>query len=197
MGRPSKIRTNISRLRLLLGLNQVEFAQLLQRSPASVQSLEMGRLKLSRQLASEIARLTGVNQRWLIGNQLDEAPYDFTNKPWTPDTYRRLQAEIPEAALAKDDVVFRQRMLELAIQLCVARNLAGLRRLYRGMSSGTAAVETGRKFDQCIATLMLEHNLRPDTQMMEEIRFAEHESERKTQNALRVAKQQSPPPPID
>ena len=186
MARPSKVRTNIARLRIALSQNQTQFAVLLQRSPASVQSLELGRLKLSEQLASEIAARTGVSARWLIENRLDEEPYDLTGKPWTPANVERLKDEMPDH-VKHDDEVFRQRMQEVGTQLSVARNLAGIKRLYRAMQRGSQVVELGRRIDQFLATVMREHDLRPDVNMMEEIRYAEREADRKTQNVLRVA----------
>ena len=186
MARPSKMRTNIARLRLSLGQNQSQFAAFLRRSTASVQSLELGRLKLSGQLAAEIGSRTGVNSRWLIENQLEEEPYDLTGKPWSPANVERLKDEMPDH-VKSDDEVFRQRMQEVATQLSLARNLAGLKRLFRAMQRGSQVVELGRRIDQFLSALMREHDLRPDVNMMEEIRYAEREAERKTQNVLRVA----------
>ena len=193
MARPPTIRTNICRLRLALEMNQNGFAKLLGRSMAAVQSLEIGRLRLSPQLAGEIASRTGVNPRWLMDNDLTEEPYDMAGKPWAAGTYHRIQNEIPHH-LKQDDEVFRQRMLELGTQLAVARNLAGLRRLYRALNNGGEALEMGRKVDQFLSRLMAELNVKPDVNMMEEIRYAEHEAERKSQNVLRVMGVQTPPP---
>jgi transcriptional regulator with XRE-family HTH domain len=195
MARPPLVRTNISRLRLALQLNQGEFAKLLGRSVAAVQSLEIGRLRLADQLAGEIAGRTGINPRWLLDNQLDEEPYDMAGKPWTPDTFERLRNEIPHH-LKKDDNVFDQRMLELAVQLSQARNQASLKRLYRARKDATEALQLGRRIDQLLSLLMAEMDVKPDLNMMEEIRYAEHEAERKSQNVLRVMGVQAPPPAV-
>jgi hypothetical protein len=184
MARPSLVRTNIARLRLALSMNQEQFARFIQRSTACVQSLELARLRLSQQLASELAQRTGVNQRWLLDNRLDEPPYDMTGKPWTPVTFQRMQNEIP--ATQEGDEVFRQRLLEVATQLTQARNVAGMRRMYRAFEDGRDVLEIGRRIDQFLSSLMIEHDLRPDLNMIEEIRFAERESERKSQNVLRL-----------
>jgi transcriptional regulator with XRE-family HTH domain len=191
MARPSLVRTNIARLRLALGMNQEQFARFIRRSTACVQSLELARLRLSAQLASELAQRTGVNQRWLLDNKLDEPPYDITGKPWSTATYNRLQNEIP--VTEDGDEVFRQRLLEVATQLTQARNVAGMRRLYRAFGDGRDVLEIGRRIDQFLSSLMIELDLRPDLNMIEEIRFAEREAERKSQNVLRlmgVAQQQ-------
>jgi|GEM_PF-2969555 transcriptional regulator with XRE-family HTH domain len=186
MARPSLVRTNIARLRLALSLNQQQFARLLRRSTASVQSLEMGRLRLSGQLAGEIATRTGVHPRWLMENDLNETPYDMLGRPWSLSTFQRLHSEIPSDAKA-DDEVFRQRMLELASQLALARNVAGIRRIYRALNTGSQVIALGRRLDQFIASLMMEYKLDADLNMTEEIRYAEREADRKTQNVLRVA----------
>ena len=193
MARPSQVRTNIARLRLALSLNQNQFARLVGRSTAAVQSLELNRLRLSTDLAGEIAAKTGVSSRWLMDNRLDEPPYDHTGKPWTMATFQRLHTEIPYNAKQGDDV-FRQRMLELGTQLVLARNVAGVKRLYRAMESAGKVLEIGRRLDQFIAGIMMECDIRPDTNMMEEIRFIEREADRKCQNVLRVAGVTSPQP---
>ena len=185
MARPSLVRTNISRLRLALGLNQNDFAKLVGRSIAAVQSLEIGRLRLSTQLAGELAARTGVSPRWLLESQLDEAPYDLVGRPWSIANFQRLQHEVPHH-LKQDDEVYRQRMLELGTQLGVARNLAGLRRIYRSLNNAGEALEFGRKVDQFIASEMGKMDIKPDVNMMEETRYAEHEAERKSQNVMRV-----------
>jgi transcriptional regulator with XRE-family HTH domain len=185
MARPTIVRTNIARLRLALSMNQGGFAKLLGRSMAAVQSLEIGRLRLSRQLAGEIAGRTGVNPRWLLDNHLDESPYDMGGKPWSAATFHRVKDELPHH-LKEGDEVFRQRMLELGVQLAQARNLAGLRRVYRALENAGLALEMGRRVDQFLASLMAEMDIKPDVNMMEEIRYAEHEAERKSQNVLRV-----------
>jgi hypothetical protein len=181
---------------LALSLNQQQFARLLRRSTASVQSLEMGRLRLSGQLAGEIATRTGVHPRGLMENNLSEAPYDMLSRPWSLASLQRLHNEIPCNAKA-DDEVFRQRMLEVASQLALARNVAGIRRLYRSVTSGGQVIAIGRRLDQFIASLMMEYKVDPDVNMTEEIRYAEREADRKTQNVLRVAGVKAVQPPND
>jgi hypothetical protein len=194
MARPSKVRTNIARLRLNLGKSQSEFALLIRRSVACVQSLELARLKLSTELAGEISRRTAVHPRWLLENNLEESAYDLTGNPWTLASYTRLRDEIPHHVLQGDDVM-RQRMLELATQLSLARNLAAIKRLYRALENGGQVVEIGRRIDQFLTSLMIENNVHPDQHMMEEVRYAERESDRKTQNVLRVAGVATTPSP--
>lgn len=194
MARPPIVRTNLSRLRLALQMNQSAFASMLGRSLAAIQSLETGRLRLSQQLAGEISSRTGVSPRWLLDNDLEESPYDMVGKPWTTLTYQKLQTEIPHD-LKQGDEVFRQRMLELGTQLAMARNLAGLKRVYKALNHAGESLDIGRRVDQFIAKLMTELDVKPDINMMEEIRFAEHEADRKSQNVLRVMGVQPPPPP--
>jgi hypothetical protein len=195
MARPSKVRTNIARLRLNLGKSQSEFALLIRRSVACVQSLELARLRLSVELAGEISRRTAVHPQWLLDNKLEEDPYDLMGNGWTLASYTRLRDEIPHHVIQGDDVM-RQRMLELATQLYLARNQALIKRLYRALENGGQVVEVGRRIDQFLASLMIEHGVKPDQHMMEEVRYAERESDRKTQNVLRVAGVQSQQRPL-
>lgn len=118
----------------------------------------------------------------------------MVGKPWTTLTFQKLQTEIPHD-LKEGDEVFRQRMLELGTQLAMARNVAGLKRVYRALNHAGESLEVGRRVDQLIARMMAELDLKPDVNMMEEIRYAEHEAERKSQNVLRVMGVQPPPPP--
>ncbi len=193
MARPSQVRTNIARLRLALSLNQNQFARLICRSTACVQSLELGRLRLSPDLAGEIGVKTSISARWLMDNRLDEPPYDTTGKPWTMASFQRLHTEIPYTAKEGDDV-FRQRMLELGTQLVLARNVASIKRIYRAMESAGKVLEIGRRLDQFLAGIMMENDIRPDVNMTEEIRYVEREADRKCQNVLRVAGVTTPSP---
>lgn len=193
MARPSQVRTNIARLQLALSLNQAQFARLIGRSTASVQSLELGRLRLSAELAAEIAAKTGISSRWLMENRLDEAPYDMTGKPWDMASFQKLHTEIPYNAKEGDEI-FRQRMLELGTQLVLARNIAGIKRIYRAMDTAGKVLEIGRRIDQFVASIMMEYDLRPDLNMAEEIRYVEREADRKCQNVLRVAGVNAPVP---
>jgi hypothetical protein len=90
--------------------------------------------------------------------------------------------------------VFRQRMLELGTQLVLARNVASIKRIYRAMESAGKVLEIGRRLDQFLAGIMMENDLRPDVNMMEEIRYVEREADRKCQNVLRVAGVSTPCP---
>ncbi|TSA30392.1 MAG: XRE family transcriptional regulator [Verrucomicrobiaceae bacterium] len=55
----------IAVLRRLLGFNQQEFAQLVQRSRSTIKAVELGHLALSQKLADHIAAMTGVDAGWL------------------------------------------------------------------------------------------------------------------------------------
>jgi hypothetical protein len=173
-------------------MNQEQFARFIRRSTACVQSLELGRLRLSSQLAGELAQRTGVDQRWLMDNHLDDPPYDMMGKPWGIATFTRLQNEIPNAS--GGDEAFRQRLLEVATQLTQARNIAGMRRLYRAFENGREVLDVGRRIDQFLSSIMIELDLRPDMNMIEEIRYAEREAERKGQNVARLMNSHPPQP---
>ena len=58
--------TTVAALRKFLGLKQISFANLVNRSEATIQSVELGRLTLSESLAEEISKQTGVSVKWLM-----------------------------------------------------------------------------------------------------------------------------------
>lgn len=66
----SPLRHNLARLRLFLNLGQKEMADLADCSTHTIQSVELGRLALSEDLARRIATATGVHLRWLLENNL-------------------------------------------------------------------------------------------------------------------------------
>lgn len=113
MPRLSAQKHNVARLRILLELKQDGFARLVGCSIHTLQSVESGRMKLSKSLATQISAVTGVHVDWLLKNRLKSVPvaaafdeeYPYltglrTQKlpPFTRETFRKaekLQA-IPE-----------------------------------------------------------------------------------------------------
>ena len=70
MMRPSPCRHNLARLRLFLELGQKEVAEFAGCSVHTIQSVELGRLPLSEELARRISAATHVHLRWLMENDL-------------------------------------------------------------------------------------------------------------------------------
>jgi len=93
----STLRHPVAALRNVIGYNQAEFARLVGCSLATIQSIEVGRLKLSPDLASRIALATGVRVGWLSGSPT--SPIVATSgRSYTKDEFDRVQAEIRRPA---------------------------------------------------------------------------------------------------
>jgi DNA-binding XRE family transcriptional regulator len=115
MPRPSKEKTNVATLRILLGEKQDGFAKLIGCSIHTLQSVETGRMKLGKSLAARISLITGVHIEWLLKN-LKCKPFAAVpnryiisrkgrkvritdeREPYTLDTFRKAQRlqRIPE-----------------------------------------------------------------------------------------------------
>src|SRR5260221_9475145 len=59
-------------LRKNLALRQTELAEMVGCSVATIQSIEVGRLKLSKSLAERISMATGADANWLLRNDVSE-----------------------------------------------------------------------------------------------------------------------------
>jgi transcriptional regulator with XRE-family HTH domain len=66
--RRSPLRHPLAILRTTIGLTQKEMADLVDRTPSTIQSVELGKLPLSEDLAMLIAEATGVDPGWLLEN---------------------------------------------------------------------------------------------------------------------------------
>ena len=64
--RRSPLRHPLAILRTTIGLTQKEMADLVDRTPSTIQSVELGKLPLSEDLAMLIAEATGVDPGWLL-----------------------------------------------------------------------------------------------------------------------------------
>ncbi len=80
--RISPRRHNLARLRLFLDLRQQEMATVAGCSRDTIQSIELGRLSLSEELARRISAATGVHFRWLIENDLEAEIITSTGAPY-------------------------------------------------------------------------------------------------------------------
>lgn len=77
MARPSSLRHPLAVLRKILEMSQQDFAELVNCSVATIQSVELGRLRLSLALAERIRDATGISVNWLIrGNPSDPPETD-------------------------------------------------------------------------------------------------------------------------
>ncbi len=94
----SKRRTTVAVLRQILGISVEEFAKLIGKSAATVNSLETGRLKLSEETAFKIQEQTGVEMEWLLNAGPREKPYVLSfegperRKPYTKELFEQIQS---------------------------------------------------------------------------------------------------------
>ena len=80
-------------LRRIARLTQKDLATLVDRSIRTVQSIEIGRLPLSRDLAVRISHETGASLQWLLSNDPQAAPtMSLGGLPYTKEVYERTRA---------------------------------------------------------------------------------------------------------
>ena len=72
--RPSPLRHTLAILRTTIGLTQKDLAGLVDRAPRTIQSIELGHLPLSEELALRIAHETGVDESWLLQGDTSVPP---------------------------------------------------------------------------------------------------------------------------
>lgn len=88
------MKHNLARLReSVLKLRQQEMAELAGCSRDTIQSVELGRLKLSEELARKLSAATGVHFRWLIENDLQAEIITATGAPYSRSHYELCQAQ--------------------------------------------------------------------------------------------------------
>ena len=94
----SKRKTTVAVLRQELGLSVDEFAKLIDKSVATINSLETGRLKLSEETAFKIQEETGVEMAWLLKAGPREKPYVLSfeghgvRKAYTRELFEQIQS---------------------------------------------------------------------------------------------------------
>ncbi len=92
--RKSPLRHPVSVLRAEADLLQKELAALVDRSPRTLQSIELLKAPLSMGLAEAISRQTGVHPQWLLNGDPDVPPYDIYGAPFSRATFELAQANI-------------------------------------------------------------------------------------------------------
>jgi transcriptional regulator with XRE-family HTH domain len=90
--RPSPLRHPLAVLRQLIGLRQKELAQLLGKSTPTVQAIELGKLKLSEDLAAKIEEETGVSADWLLNGEAARPPRNRVGATYGKDDYELARA---------------------------------------------------------------------------------------------------------
>ncbi len=92
--RRSPQRHPLAVLRLKIGLGQKEMASLLKCSRPTIQAIELGKLKLSERLATEIAIQTGASLEWLLSGNPSGPPRSQWGGEYTLEEFERVQADL-------------------------------------------------------------------------------------------------------
>lgn len=92
--RPSPQRHTLAVLRTLIGFTQKELAQILECSTATIQAVELGKLKLSLDLAQRVHFQTGVSTEWLLADDVNQPPVTGQGKPYTKAYFEKMQTAL-------------------------------------------------------------------------------------------------------
>ena len=92
--RLSPHRHTLAVLRTFLGLTQKEMAELAECSRPTIQAVELGKLKLSFDLADRIHFSTGISTDWLLANEVTKPPLANDGKPYTKATFDERRATL-------------------------------------------------------------------------------------------------------
>ncbi len=92
--RPSPQRHTLAVLRTFLGLTQKEMAEIAECSRPTIQAIELGKLKLSFDLAQRIHFKTGVLLEWLLTNNVDCPPLADDMEPYRREIFEERQAAL-------------------------------------------------------------------------------------------------------
>jgi hypothetical protein len=90
--RTSSKKTTSAVLRSIIGIKDVEMAEILDCSPGTIHSLESGRLKLSDSLAMRMAHETGVAMNWLLDGNPKALPRARNGTPFSRAVFDRVRS---------------------------------------------------------------------------------------------------------
>ncbi|MEI6194315.1 MAG: hypothetical protein WCS42_08290 [Verrucomicrobiota bacterium] len=79
-------------LRVLVGLTQKEMADVLECSTATIQAIELGKLKMSDKLAGLTSLKTGINLAWLLDNDVAQQPVNTEGVAYSKKCFEEYQA---------------------------------------------------------------------------------------------------------
>jgi transcriptional regulator with XRE-family HTH domain len=104
--RPSPLAHPLAVLRTTIGLTQKQMGALVNRAARTIQSIELGKLPLTEELALRLAEATGVDEAWL-----------FADDPQAPlrKGMTLLQAGRGHGAYTKEDYEYHRASLETPI----------------------------------------------------------------------------------
>ena len=101
--RKSTKQTTVAVLRSIIAVRVDEMAGILGCSIPTINSLEVGRLKLSDAMAQRIVHETGVSMEWLRDGDPTKTPVTIHGDPFTPELFDNTQA-------LKDDIASSDRV---------------------------------------------------------------------------------------
>lgn len=125
----SSKRSCLAVLRSIAGITQRDLAQFVDCAPVTVQSIELGKLRLSKRLAQRISLQTGVSLDWLLAGDYQTTPTcpREPGEPYTKRHYQMTRAEISDPRSDPSDLANAEAVVANA-----ARQLArGLLTAYR------------------------------------------------------------------
>ena len=92
--RLSPQRHTLAVLRTIIGITQKEMAGILECSVPTVQAVELGKLKLSMDLAQRVHFQTGVSTEWLLADDVSQRPVSEQGEPYTKPVFEERQAAL-------------------------------------------------------------------------------------------------------
>src|ERR1039458_7132622 len=92
--RLSPQRHTLAVLRTVIGITQKEMAEILECSTATVQAIELGKLKMSMKLAGDLFHQTSINLDWLMNDDVSKPPVDYEDNPYTRESFEVTQAAL-------------------------------------------------------------------------------------------------------
>ena len=131
---------NLRRLRQILSLTQKELAELGKCSRHLIQSVEIGRTRLSTKIASRLSENCGVDFAWLTSDD-STAPIDHAGRPYSSETFerRKINRRAPDASH------YRWRQLQLGTGFDLLHRLLAANRL-KGKDDVDGFMERFEKF---------------------------------------------------
>lgn len=113
--RPSSCKNTVTVTRSVAGLTMQQLAGILGCSRTSLQQIELGRLKLSKQMAEKISLHTGVGMNWLLANQHQVRPVCQRDpkEPYTRKVFQESRAEVSKPRTHPLDVRALENVLAI------------------------------------------------------------------------------------
>ena len=87
----SPLRTPLAILRIELGLTQEKLGKLVGKARRTIQAIEIGKLRLTEDLAAEISEKTGISARWLLEGKPDAPMMTPEGEAYTKEVFDALR----------------------------------------------------------------------------------------------------------